>query len=83
MEDGVILNTPQYCELCLCVCDDPLTNEGRHFFDLSPSVADVQKGFVVTAVKFEQTGQTMRMIVNRNYFYFFFLSLLSVSQSQV
>ena len=64
MEAGIILNTPQYCELCLCICDDPLLKEGHHFWDLTPSVADVFSGYVVSAVRFEQVGKVMKLVVS-------------------
>ena len=58
MESGVILNTPQYCELCLCVCMDPMSDEGRWNFDLSSLTADTANGYVVTGLRFERRNKT-------------------------
>jgi hypothetical protein len=64
MENGIVLNTPQKCELCLCVCNDPMTPEGIWFFDLAPITADTANGFVVTALRFERREKTLALNVS-------------------
>jgi hypothetical protein len=64
MENGVILNTPQYCEVCYCVCEDPMNAGGVYNFDVAPLKTDVANGFVVTGMRFELRNRTFILNVS-------------------
>ncbi|CAG7835834.1 unnamed protein product [Allacma fusca] len=59
MDFGIILNAPQYCEVCLCVCDSPMSADGIHWFDLQP--VEAEEGFVITSLKFVQKDNIIRL----------------------
>lgn len=61
MDYGVILSAPQYCEVCMCICDQPMNAEGIHHFDIQPVVA--AEGHVITAIKFIQEDNVIRLNV--------------------
>ena len=58
MENGIILNTPAYCELCYCICEDPMSEDGRYNFDVAALKADIANGFAVTGMRFEKRNKT-------------------------
>ena len=64
MEYGVILRNPQYCELCVCTCMTPQNPEDQHYVDLTPQEADVESGFIVSAVRFVQEDKILRLAVS-------------------
>lgn len=59
MENGVILNTPRYCELCLCTCTTPFYSKDQEYFDLEPVLSNVKSGMIVTAIRFVKHGQVI------------------------
>lgn len=64
MENNLVLTAPQYCEICLCVCDEPLSEDGFHYIDLGNAEADLKDGFVVTGFKFVQEENVLRLNVS-------------------
>ena len=65
MSHGIILNNPQYCELCLCTCMSSQNVEEQHYINLEPSLSDVAGGFVVSAVKFVQEDRVLSLAVSK------------------
>jgi len=61
MEFGVILNAPQYCEICLCVCDDPLVAEGFNYFNIEEVITNLTNGFVITSIRFQRDNHSIRI----------------------
>ena len=65
MEPGIILNTPQYCELCLCICDDPLSASARYQFSTKATGATPKDiGYVVTGLRFRRIGNIFSLQVS-------------------
>jgi len=65
MEPGIILNTPRYCELCLCTCMTPMDTSDQQYFDARSVVADTSNGMIITAVRFTKENQVIRLAVRR------------------
>jgi hypothetical protein len=65
MEYSMILLGPQYCELCLCTCLSPQNPADQHFVSLLPALADASSGFVVSAVRFTQENNVLRLAVEQ------------------
>ena len=63
MENGIILNTPRYCELCLCTCMTPLNITNQQYFDMRPIVTNVKDGMIVSAVRFVKEQNVLRLLV--------------------
>ena len=62
MDYGVILSAPQYCEICMCICDQPMNDAGIHHFDIQEIKA--AEGYVITGVKFSQENNVLRLSVS-------------------
>jgi len=63
MENGVILHTPRYCELCFCTCTTPFNAKDQQYFDLGPLISHVEQGMIVSAIRFVKDGNVISLAV--------------------